>query len=101
MNGEWRSWGILTLWTIDNAHLTSGHHARTVTAHCSRRSGSTGEGRIVAHIPELRSLAPRMDGEDTQLGAKGRRCCARIRGDTETWGSRVWGEFHRRRVISF
>jgi hypothetical protein len=63
MNGEWRSWSILALWTIDSTYLASGHHARTVTAHCGRRTGGTGEGRIVAHIPELRLLAQRMDRE--------------------------------------
>jgi hypothetical protein len=67
MNGEWRSWNILTLWTIDIAldiaYFPSGHHARTVATHCGRRPRGAGEGRFVAYIPELRLLARRMDRE--------------------------------------
>ncbi|KAH9059530.1 P-loop containing nucleoside triphosphate hydrolase protein [Lactarius vividus] len=48
----------------------AGHHACTGSAHCSRRPGSAREGRIVAHIPELRLFTQRMDRESAQLEAQ-------------------------------
>jgi len=43
------------------------HYARAGLAHRGWRPGSTGEGRTVAHIPELHHITWRVDRESTQL----------------------------------
>ena len=68
MNGELRVWNFMD---YSKCILASGHHARSVTAHRGRRPGGPGEGRIVAHIPELRLLAQRMDREAARVEPQG------------------------------
>lgn len=69
MNGERRSSNILTLWAIADAYPVSGHHARTGSADRGRRPGRTWEGRIVAHVFELRLHVWRMEREKASLEA--------------------------------
>ena len=75
--------------------LISGLYARAGLTHCGGRPGSAGKGRSMAHVPELRRIVQRVDGDKSELEARS-GSCAWIQNRPEDRRDCIWGGVHRR-----